>query len=118
MLYLNRVWEHAADAFRAEYGEADDLSMALVKIALGLVESEDDPELLKATRKPRHHGNLLEQGDRIALLQRPRARPDGHAASGLLFDLVSPWAPAGSQLHPPADGKANPPTLRGGAIAT
>lgn len=46
VLYLSRTREYAGDAFAAEYAHPDDLSMALVKIALGLVSSEDDPELV------------------------------------------------------------------------
>jgi Zn-dependent protease with chaperone function len=92
VLYLSRTREYAADAFAAEYADADDLSMSLIKIALGLVESEDDPELLKATRnigitsveeskqKGIVYHNTREHDDMAPLLQ------------ALLFDLVSPWA--------------------------
>jgi Zn-dependent protease with chaperone function len=92
VLYLSRTREYAADAFAAEHAEADDLSMALIKIALGLVESEDDPELVKATRnlgimsvsqskeKGLIYHNAREREEMAPLLQ------------ALLFDLVSPWA--------------------------
>jgi Zn-dependent protease with chaperone function len=92
VLYLSRVREYAADAFAAEYGEADDLSMALVKIALGLVVSEDDPELLKATRNLGIMG--LSQSKETGLRYHNAREYDrmDTLLEGLLFDLVSPWA--------------------------
>lgn len=50
VLYLSRVREYAADRFGAEYTHPDALSSALVKIAYGIVMSEDSPELSKTTR--------------------------------------------------------------------
>lgn len=92
VLYLSRVREYAADAFAAEYGNADDLSMALVKIALGLVESEDDPELLKATRNLGIMG--VSQSKETGLLYHNAREQDrmDTLLEGLLFDIVSPWA--------------------------
>jgi Zn-dependent protease with chaperone function len=92
VLYLSRVREYAADSFAGEYTHPDDLSSALVKIAYGIVMSEDNPELSKATRNigimnvqaSKDEGmlyhNARESGDRDLLLK------------SFLFDLKNPWA--------------------------
>ncbi|MFT4947194.1 MAG: Zn-dependent protease with chaperone function [Natronomonas sp.] len=92
VLYLSRVREYAADRFGAEYTHPDALSSALVKIAYGIVMSEDDPELSKATRNigimnvraSKNDGmmyhNARENGDPDLLLR------------SFLFDLKNPWA--------------------------
>ncbi|MFB6074206.1 MAG: M48 family metalloprotease [Haloarculaceae archaeon] len=92
VLFLSRVREYAADGFSAAYTHPDDLSNALVKIALGIVTTEDSPELARATRnigimsvaESKEKGVLYytarEFGDRAPLLQ------------AFLFDLHSPWA--------------------------
>lgn len=93
VLYLSRVREYAADGFAAENTHPDDLSSALVKIAYGIVMSEDSPELSKATRNigimnvesSKDEGliyhNVREQGGDPDLLLR-----------SFLFDLKNPWA--------------------------
>lgn len=93
VLYLSRVREYAADAFSAEYTHPDAMASALVKIAYGIVMSEDDPELEKATRnlgvvnidKSKTEGliyhNTQEAGGDPDLLLR-----------SFLFDLKNPWA--------------------------
>jgi Zn-dependent protease with chaperone function len=92
VLYLSRVREYAADAFAAEYAEPDDLSMALVKIALGLVVSEDDPELLKATRNI-GITSVAESKEKGIVYYNATARDETDPIlQALLFDLVSPWA--------------------------
>lgn len=92
VLYLSRVREYAADGFAAEYTDPDDLSMALVKIALGLVESEDDPELLKATRNLGIMG-VSQSKDKGLIYHNARERDEmAPLLQALLFDLVSPWA--------------------------
>ncbi|MFB6311689.1 MAG: M48 family metalloprotease [Salinirussus sp.] len=92
VLYLSRVREYAADAFAAEYTHPDALASALVTIAYGIVMSEDDPELEKATRnlgivnidRSKTEGiiyhNVRESGDSDLLLR------------SFLFDLKNPWA--------------------------
>lgn len=92
VLYLSRVREYAADAFAAEYGDPDDLSMALVKVALGLVESEDDPELLKATRNLGIM-SLAESKEKGIIYHNARERDEmDPILQALQFDIVSPWA--------------------------
>lgn len=92
VLYLSRVREYAADRFAAEHAAADDLSMALVKIALGLVLSEDDPELLKATRNLGIM-SVAESKEKGLLYYNARERDETSLLlRALLFDLVSPWA--------------------------
>lgn len=92
VLYLSRVREYAADAFAADHTDGDDLSMALVKIALGLVDSEDDPELLRATRNLGIMG--VEGSKETGLLYHNAREADDldPLLRGLQFDLVSPWA--------------------------
>jgi len=92
VLYLSRVREYAADAFGASYTDPDDLSMALVKIALGLVESEDDPELVKATRNLGIMG-VAESKEKGVVFHNARERDEmDPLLQALLFDLVNPWA--------------------------
>lgn len=92
VLYLSRVREYAADGFAAEHADPDDLSMALIKIALGLVTSDDDPELLKATRNLGIMG-VAESKEKGLLYHNAREREDmAPLLQALLFDLVSPWA--------------------------
>lgn len=92
VLYLSRVREYAADGFAAEYRDPDDLSMALVKIALGLVTSEDNPELLRTTRNIGIMG-VGETKDKGIIYHNARERDDmDPILQALLFDLVSPWA--------------------------
>ena len=92
VLYLSRVREYAADAFAADFTHPDALSSALVKIAYGIVMSEDSPELSKATRNigimnveaSKDEGmlyhNVKQQNDPDLLLK------------SFLFDLKNPWA--------------------------
>jgi len=93
VLYLSRVREYAADGFAADWTHPDDLSGALVKIAYGIVTSEDSPELAKATRNigimnvndSRDEGLLYHNvqqagGDEDLLL------------GSFLYDLENPWA--------------------------
>jgi hypothetical protein len=92
VLYLSRVREYAADRFAAEYTHPDQISSALVKIAYGIVMSEDNPELSKATRN-------------IGIMNVDSSKNDGmmyHNATqnddpdlllrAFLFDLKNPWA--------------------------
>lgn len=93
VLYLSRVREYAADSFAAEWTHPDALSSALVKIAYGIVTSEDSPELAKATRN-------------IGIMDVANSRDDGlvyhnvRQAGGdedlllqsFLYDLKNPWA--------------------------
>ena len=93
VLYLSRVREYAADSFAAEWTHPDALSTALVKIAYGIVTSEDSPELAKATRN-------------IGIMDVANSRDDGlvyhnvRQAGGdedlllrsFLYDLKNPWA--------------------------
>lgn len=93
VLYLSRVREYAADAFAARRTHPDALSMALVKIAYGIVTSEDSPELAQATRNigimsvadSRDEGllyyNVQESGGDEDLLLR-----------SFLYDIKNPWA--------------------------
>ena len=93
VLYLSRVREYAADSFAGEKTDPDALSEALVKIAYGIVTSEDSPELAKATRNigimdvanSRDEGliyhNVREAGGDEDLLLR-----------SFLYDLKNPWA--------------------------
>lgn len=93
VLYLSRVREYAADGFAAEQTHPDDLASALVKIAYGIVMSEDSPDLSKATRNigimnveaSKDEGLIYHNvqelgGDPDLLLQ------------SFLFDLKNPWA--------------------------
>lgn len=92
VLYLSRVREYAADGFAAEYTDADDLSMALIKVALGLVESEDDPELIKATRNLGIM-SVAQSKEKGLIFHNARERDEmDPLLQALLFDLVSPWA--------------------------
>jgi Zn-dependent protease with chaperone function len=93
VLYLSRVREYAADGFAARWTHPDALSSALVKIAYGIVTSEDSPELAKATRN-------------IGIMDVANSRDDGlvyhnvREAGGdedlllrsFLYDLKNPWA--------------------------
>lgn len=66
--------------------------MALIKIALGLVLSEDDPELLKATRNIGIM-SVAESKEKGLINHNARERDDMDPfLQALLFDLVSPWA--------------------------
>jgi Zn-dependent protease with chaperone function len=91
--YLSRVREYAADAFSAERTHPDLLSTALVKIAYGIVDSDDNPELARATRNIGivdvedsadegliYHDMVAKGASEDLLLQ------------SFLFDLKNPWA--------------------------
>lgn len=92
VLYLSRTREYAADAFAAEYGDPDDLSMALVRIALGIVESEDNPELARATRNIGIM-SVSQSKEKGLIFHNARERDEmAPLLQALLFDLVSPWA--------------------------
>lgn len=92
VLYLSRVREYAADNFAGRHTHPDALSSALVKIAYGIVMSDDNPELAKATRNigimnveaSKDEGmiyhNVQTTNDPDLLLQ------------SFLFDLKNPWA--------------------------
>lgn len=92
VLYLSRVREYAADEFAAEYTDPDAMSLALVKVAYGILETKDNSDLAKSTkniglmavRESQTDGMMYkssqEQGRR-ELLER-----------SFLFDLKNPWA--------------------------
>ncbi len=92
VLYLSRVREYAADEFAAEYTNPDSMSIALVKVAYGILETEDSPELAKATKniglmavnECKEEG-MLYKG---AKASRDRSLLD----RSFLFDLKNPWA--------------------------
>lgn len=50
VLYLSRVREYAADGFSAQYTDGDHLSSALIKIAYGILVSEENAELARLTK--------------------------------------------------------------------
>jgi Zn-dependent protease with chaperone function len=93
VLYLSRVREYAADAFAADHGGPDELASALVKIAYGIVTSDDSAELAKATR---NIGIMDVAASRDAGLAYHNTRDRGADPDLLLrsflFDLHNPWA--------------------------
>lgn len=92
VLYLSRVREYAADAFAAEYTHPDHLSSALVKIAYGIVMSEDSPELSKATRNIGIM-NVEASKDEGMLYHNAQQHNDPDLLlKSFLFDLKNPWA--------------------------
>ena len=93
VLWLSRVREYAADGFAAEWTDPDDMSQALVKIAYGIVTSEDSPELAKATRNI----GIMDVADSkdeglIYHTVRDEGAPEDLLTRSFLFDLKNPWA--------------------------
>lgn len=92
VLYLSRVREYAADEFAAGYTDPDSMSLALVKVAYGILETKGDSDLAKSTKnlglmavdesdtEGMMYKSSQEQGRR-ELLER-----------SFLFDLKNPWA--------------------------
>jgi len=92
VLYLSRVREYAADEFAAAHTDPDSMSLALVKVAYGILETKGDSDLAKSTKnlglmavnesdtEGMMYKSSKEQGRR-ELLER-----------SFLFDLKNPWA--------------------------
>jgi len=93
VLYLSRVREYAADRFAADRAHPDLLSSSLVKIAYGIVTSEDSPELAKATRNIGFM-NVADSTDEGLIYASVRDEPDDEELllRSFLFDLKNPWA--------------------------
>lgn len=93
VLYLSRVREYAADRFAADRTEPDLLSSSLVKIAYGIVTSEDNTELAKATRNIGIM-NVADSSDEGLIYANVRDEPEDEELllRSFLFDLKNPWA--------------------------
>ena len=92
VLYLSRVREYAADNFAGRHTHPDALSSALVKIAYGIVMSEDNPELSKATRNIGIM-NVEASKDEGMIYHNVRTANDPDLLlKSFLFDLTNPWA--------------------------
>ncbi len=92
VLYLSRVREYAADEFAATYTDPDSMSLALVKVAYGILETDGDSDLAKSTK------NLglmaVNESDTEGMMYKS-SREQGQRnllERSFLFDLKNPWA--------------------------
>lgn len=118
VLYLSRVREYAADAFAARYTDGDYLSSALIKLAYGIVVSEDNPELARVTRNIGLM-NFDQSRDKGLLYYNCRNLEEfGPLARAIQYDLHSPWAKLGEirSTHP-LTGKRIRELSGGGSVA-
>jgi len=92
VLYLSRVREYYADQFAAEYTDSDAMSTALVKVAYGILVTEDDEELVRATKNIGLMNPNASKDEAIAYHNSGRSVDAGSAlARSFLFDLKNPW---------------------------
>jgi Zn-dependent protease with chaperone function len=89
---ISRVREYAADRFAAEYTHPDQISSALVKIAYGIVMSEDNPELSKATRNIGIMNVEPSKNDGMMYHNATQSDDPDLLLRAFLFDLKNPWA--------------------------
>lgn len=92
VLYLSRVREYAADNFAGEYTHPDHLSSALVKIAYGIVTSEADTELSRATRNIGIMDAEASKNEGMAYHNAQESDDPDLLLRSFLFDLKNPWA--------------------------
>lgn len=92
VLYLSRVREYAADNFAGEYTHPDYLSSALVKIAYGIVISEDNTELSRATRNIGIMDVEASKNEGMAYHNSQESDDPDLLLRSFLFDLKNPWA--------------------------
>ena len=92
VLYLSRVREYAADEFAAGYTDPDSMSLALVKVAYGILETKGDSDLAKSTK------NLglmaVDESDTEGMMYKSSQEQGrrGLLERSFLFDLKNPWA--------------------------
>jgi Zn-dependent protease with chaperone function len=92
VLYLSRTREYAADRFAAEYTHPDYLSSALVKIAYGIILSDDSPELEQATRNIGIMNAEQSKDEGVVYYNCERMDDFEPLMKSFLFDLENPWA--------------------------
>lgn len=103
VLYLSRVREYYADEFAAEYTDPDAMSTALVKVAYGILVTEDDEELVRATKNIGLMNPKASKDEALAYHNSGRSVDAGsELAQSFLFDLKNPWARLGElrSTHP------------------
>lgn len=103
VLYLSRVREYYADAFAAEYTDPDTMSTALVKVAYGILVTDEDKELVNATKNIGLMNPQRSKDEGLAYHNSGRSVDAGSAlARSFLFDLKNPWARLGEikSTHP------------------
>lgn len=90
--YLSRIREYYADAFAARHTDPNLLATALMKIAYGIVLTEDSKELTKATQTLGVM-NFNQAEDKGMIYHNTKDAETQHALEqSFLFDLKNPWA--------------------------
>jgi Zn-dependent protease with chaperone function len=93
VLYLSRTREYYADAFSADRIEARHLASALVKIAYGIVKTEDTEATQTLLQSTRHMGVVdVKNARQLGLLTEGELAEPARAAEAMLFDNFNPWS--------------------------
>ena len=103
VLYLSRVREYYADEFAAEYTDPDAMSTALVKVAYGILVTDEDKELVNATKNIGLMNPKTSRDEGLAYHNSGRSvDAESALAQSFLFDLKNPWARLGElrSTHP------------------
>ena len=94
VLYLSRVREYYADEFAARYTKKPDvMSSALIKVAYGIMATEDDRKAKRLLESTKTLGVMDYKGAKdLSLIHATFKDRFELLEQALLFDIVSPWA--------------------------
>lgn len=93
LLYLSRTREYLADEFSARVASPQNLANSLIKIAYGIVTTEDDDSTKRLLQSTRHLGIIDVKNAKNVGVTAYITNNDPHIiAEVMVFDKVSPWA--------------------------
>lgn len=93
LLYLSRTREYLADTFSAKRVEPRHLADALIKIAYGIVTTDDSDASKRLLQSTRHLGITdVKNAKHLGAISYITHSDQNMVADALLFDKVNPWA--------------------------
>ena len=93
LYYLSRTREYLADEFSTKFTDPNDLSNALIKIAYGIVATEDDDRTKALLQSTRHLGILdVKNAKHYGMASYITHDDPNVLAEVMVFDKVNPWA--------------------------
>ncbi|MBI2484062.1 M48 family metalloprotease [Candidatus Uhrbacteria bacterium] len=93
LLYLSRTREYLADTFSAKRVQPHHLADALIKIAYGIVTTDDSDASKRLLQSTRHLGiSDVKNAKYVGAISYITHSDQSMVAEALLFDKVNPWA--------------------------
>lgn len=103
VFYLSRIREYLADAFSAKITSPQHLSSALIKIAYGIIATEDDNSSKHLLQSTRHLGIIdVKNAKYFGVTSSIAYNNPDTLSEVMIFDKVNPWAKLAelSSTHP------------------